>query len=111
MKQTSKPSTLNAERSKDSKEYLEKKAFFDKVLTIYGRNAVMEALEDNTITVHRLHLSNSNKDTGQLLGMKKIADQRGIEIRYHDKASLSRISKNAKQDQGVALDSGLDPFG
>ncbi|MFT7824018.1 MAG: 23S rRNA (guanosine(2251)-2'-O)-methyltransferase RlmB [Sulfurimonas sp.] len=111
MKQTSKPSTLNAERSKDSKEYLTKKAFFDKVLTIYGRNAVLEALEDNTITVHRLHLSKSNKDTGQLRRMKKIADQRGIEIRYHDKASLSRISKNAKQDQGVALDIVLEHFG
>lgn len=99
-----------SEHSKDSKEYLEKKAFFDKVLTIYGRNAVMEALEDNTITIHRLHLSKSNKDTDQLHRMRKIADQRGIEIRYHDKASLSRISKNAKQDQGVAMDIVLEHF-
>ena len=47
---------------KDSPEYLAKKAFFDKVLTIYGRNAVMEALEDEAIVIHKLHLSKSNKD-------------------------------------------------
>ncbi len=95
----------------DSKEYLVKKAFFDKVLTIYGRNAVMEALEDEAITIHKLHLSKSNKDADILENMKSIAKQRNIEIAYHDKQSLSRISKNAKQDQGVALDLVLEHFG
>jgi len=33
-----------------------------------------------------------------------MAKRRDIEVAYHDKQSLSRISKNAKQDQGVALD-------
>ena len=95
----------------DSKEYLAKKAFFDKVLTIYGRNAVIEALEDNAITIHKLHLSKSNKDAEILEEMKSIAARRGIEVKYHDKQSLSRISKNAKQDQGVALDIVLEHFG
>jgi len=95
----------------DSKEYLEKKAFFDKVLTIYGRNAVMEALEDGAVTIHKLHFSKSNKDATIIENMKKIAKQRNIEIVYHDKHSLSRISKNAKQDQGVALDLILEHFG
>ena len=96
---------------KDSPEYLVKKAFFDKVLTIYGRNAVMEALEDEAVTIHKLHLSTSNKDANVLDQMKKIAQQRGIQIAYHDKQALSRISKNAKQDQGVALDIVLEHFG
>ncbi len=95
---------------KDSPEYLAKKAFFDKVLTIYGRNAVMEALEDKAITIHKLHLSTSNKDASVLEQMKSIAKQREIEVAYHDKQSLSRISKNAKQDQGVALDIVLEHF-
>ncbi len=30
---------------------------------------------------------------------------------YHDKQALSRISKNAKQDQGVALDMVLEHMG
>ncbi|MDM5271675.1 23S rRNA (guanosine(2251)-2'-O)-methyltransferase RlmB [Sulfurovum sp. zt1-1] len=96
---------------KDSQEYLAKKAFFDKVLTIYGRNAVMEALEDDSITIHKLHLSKSNQPNEQLQRMTSLAESRCIEIRYHDKASLSRISKNAKQDQGVALDIVLEHFG
>jgi len=95
----------------DSKTYLAKKAFFDKVVTIYGRNAVMEALEDAQITIYKLHLSKSNKDATILENMKAIAQKRGIDIAYHDKQALSRISKNAKQDQGVALDLILEYFG
>jgi 23S rRNA (guanosine2251-2'-O)-methyltransferase len=95
----------------DSPQYLKKKAFFDKVLTIYGRNAVLEALEEPTITIHKLHLATSNKDAKVLEQMKAIAKQRGIEVAYHNKQSLSRISKNAKQDQGVALDIVLEHFG
>ena len=95
----------------DSPEYLEKRAFFDKVLTIYGRNAVMEALEDEMVTIHKLHLSKSNKDATVLEQMKEIAKKRDVEVAYHDKQSLSRISKNAKQDQGVALDIVLEHFG
>ncbi len=88
----------------DTEAYLAKKSFFDKIITIYGRNAVLEVLEDETITIHKLHLSNSNKSVAQLDRMVSIANTRDIEIAYHDKKSLSRISKNAKQDQGVALD-------
>lgn len=95
----------------DSPEYLAKKAFFDKVLTVYGRNPVMEALEDESVTIHKLHLSKSNKDAEVLEQMKSVAKKRDIEVVYHDKQSLSRISKNAKQDQGVALDIVLEHFG
>ncbi|HHD75786.1 MAG TPA: RNA methyltransferase [Campylobacterales bacterium] len=92
------------QEKQDSVEYLAKKAFFDKIITIYGRNAVLEALEDESIALHKLHLADSNKTNKQLERMVSLAKQRGIEIAYHDKKVLSRISKNAKQDQGVALD-------
>ncbi|CAA6803415.1 MAG: RNA methyltransferase, TrmA family [uncultured Sulfurovum sp.] len=88
----------------DSAEYLSKKSFFDKIITIYGRNAVLEALEDHTVSIHKLHFADSNKSAEQLIQMLKLAEERDIEIAYHDKKVLSRISKNAKQDQGVALD-------
>ena len=88
----------------DSADYLAKRAFYDKVLTIYGRNAVLEALEDRSITIHKLHLSTSNRPSAQLDKMVEIASGRGIEVFYHDKNALSRISRSAKQDQGVALD-------
>lgn len=89
---------------KDSQEYLDKKSFFDKILTIYGRNPVLEVLEDTSITIHKLHLADSNKPVPVIDRMIDIAKNRNIEIDYHDKKMLSRISKNSKQDQGVALD-------
>ncbi len=111
MSNSSQHSTLNTQHSQDdSPEYLAKKAFFDKVLTIYGRNAVMEALEDESITIHKLHLSRSNRPAPQLDEMVKIATLRGIEVVHYDKNALSRISKNAKQDQGVALDLLLEHY-
>ncbi|MEA3418623.1 MAG: 23S rRNA (guanosine(2251)-2'-O)-methyltransferase RlmB [Campylobacterota bacterium] len=94
----------------DSPEYLAKKAFYDRVLTIYGRNAVMEALEDKNIIIHKLHLSKSNRSAPQLDEMVKVASRRGIEVVLHDKNALSRISRNAKQDQGVALDLLLEHY-
>ncbi|MCB4759588.1 MAG: 23S rRNA (guanosine(2251)-2'-O)-methyltransferase RlmB [Sulfurovum sp.] len=95
---------------KDSKAYLEKKTFFDKVLTIYGRNAVFEALQDKCISIYKLHLSSSNKPAKILDQITKLAKKRNIEIAYHDKKALSYISKNTKQDQGVALDIVLEHF-
>jgi len=95
---------VQSNRKADSPEYLAKKAFFDKIITIYGRNAVLEALEDEGITIHKLHLSDSNRSAPELDKMQNIAKRRDIEISHHDKKALSRISKNAKQDQGVALD-------
>ncbi len=88
----------------DSQEYLNKKSFFEKMLTLYGRNAVLEALSDETIRIYKLHLSQSNQEAGVIEQIKALATSRRVEIAYHDKTALSRISKNAKQDQGVALD-------
>ncbi|MFT5659390.1 MAG: 23S rRNA (guanosine2251-2'-O)-methyltransferase [Sulfurimonas sp.] len=88
----------------DSQEYKDKKAFFEKVITLYGRNVVIEILQDSNIEVHKLHMADSNKTDGAIQTILDLAKQRNIEITYHAKKSLSRISKNAKQDQGVAID-------
>lgn len=88
----------------DSQEYIDKKAFFEKIITLYGRNVVIEVLQDSNIEVHKLHMADSNKTDGAIKTILSLAKQRDIEITYHAKNSLSRISKNAKQDQGVAID-------
>lgn len=88
----------------DSQEYLDKKAYFEKIITLYGRNVVIEVLQDSTIEIHKLHLSTSNKTDGAVNTILSLAKKRAIEVTYHDKNALSRISKNAKQDQGVAID-------
>jgi 23S rRNA (guanosine2251-2'-O)-methyltransferase len=95
----------------DSEAYIKKKKFFDKVLTIYGRNAVLEALQDSAISIYKLHLSDSNKPAKVLDEITQLAKRQNVEVAYHDKKALSRISKNAKQDQGVALDIVLEHFG
>ncbi len=88
----------------DSQEYKEKKAFFEKIITLYGRNVVVEMLQDNSIEIHKLHMASSNKPDGAIKKILRLAKERNIKITHHDKNTLSRISKNAKQDQGVAID-------
>ena len=89
---------------RDSQEYKDKKAFFEKIITLYGRNVVVEVLEDDTVEIHKLHMAESNKTDGVIKKILSLAKAKGIEIAWHDKSALSRISKNAKQDQGVACD-------
>jgi 23S rRNA (guanosine2251-2'-O)-methyltransferase len=88
----------------DSKEYINKKKFFDSVITLYGRNVVAEVLEDMDVEIHKLHMSKSNQIDGTIKKINALAKTRGVEVVMHDKKSLSRISKNSKQDQGVAVD-------
>jgi len=90
--------------AEDSQEYKDKKAFFEKIITLYGRNVVVEVLQDSSVEVHKLHMASSNKTDGAIKTILALAKTRKIEITYHEKNSLSRISKNAKQDQGVAID-------
>lgn len=88
----------------DSPAYLEKKRFFDSLMTVYGRKTVLEALQDPATFIYRLHLASSNKPVDILDGIIALAKKKGAEIIYHDRQALSRISKNASQDQGVAAD-------
>jgi len=88
----------------NSLAYQQKRDFFDKLITLYGRNVVLEVLQNSKINIHKLHLANSNKNENSLRLIVELAKQRKIPIVYHDKKALSRISKNSKQDQGVAAD-------
>ncbi|MCB1647324.1 MAG: hypothetical protein KDI36_17815, partial [Pseudomonadales bacterium] len=88
----------------DSEAYRAKKAFFSRLITIYGRKPVLEALEDADLNPWRLHLADSNRPTGIIADILALAERRGTEVRYHSRQALARISRNGKQDQGVALD-------
>ncbi|MCX2981440.1 RNA methyltransferase [Halieaceae bacterium IMCC14734] len=88
----------------DSPEFKDRKALFDRMITVYGRNPVLEALEDPNLECFRLHLADSNKPAAVLQKMQELAVQRGAEVCFHGKRELSRISRNGKQDQGVAAD-------
>lgn len=95
---------------KDSAEYQARKQFFDQMLTIYGRKPVLEALEDGTLPAYKLHLADSNREDGIVSQIKQVAERRGVAVAYHSRQALSRISRNGKQDQGVALDLQLPSY-
>jgi 23S rRNA (guanosine2251-2'-O)-methyltransferase len=84
--------------------YRQKKAFYDRVLTVYGRKPALEALRDPALECHTLHLAHSNREGGIVGELLAAAGKRGVEVRRHSREELSRISRNGKQDQGVALD-------
>lgn len=88
----------------DSVEYQQKKQFLSQMITIYGRKPVLEILNDSTLNIYRLHLAESNKQQGIVNEITTLAKQREIDVCYHDRQQLSRISKNSKQDQGVCVD-------
>ena len=81
-----------------------------KLLTIYGRKPVLEALEDPSLQLFRLHLAESNKTADIIRDIIRLAKSRNLDIQTHDKLALSRISKNSQQDQGVALDIHMPGF-
>ena len=88
----------------DSEAYRQKKSLFDKVLTVYGRKAVLEVLQDSALTCNGLHLAESNVEKGIVADIRRLAETRSIPVNFHSRLELSRISKNGKQDQGVAID-------
>lgn len=77
-------------------------------LTIYGRNPVIEALQEavtdpNAIKPLKLFLDQQARG-GQIQDMLALCRQLGIEVKRMSALELSRISRNGNQDQGVALD-------
>ncbi len=88
----------------DSTQYLEKKAFYRSLLTVYGRKPVLEAMQTGNVKAFRLHLADSNKAAGILDEITALAQAKGAEVQHHSRSELSRISKNSKQDQGVCVD-------
>lgn len=80
------------------------RALLDRLLTVYGRKPVQEALMDSSLQCLSLHLATSNREARVITDIRTRAEARGIPVQFHDRRELSRISKNGKQDQGVALD-------
>jgi 23S rRNA (guanosine2251-2'-O)-methyltransferase len=74
------------------------------MLTVYGRKPVREALDNPRLECGTLHLASSNRPGGIILELLQRARERGIPVREHSREALARISRNGRQDQGVALD-------
>jgi 23S rRNA (guanosine2251-2'-O)-methyltransferase len=94
----------------DSPVYSEKKARFSRMLTVYGRKPALEALHDESLSCHALHLADNNREGGIVAELTAQAARRGVAVLHHSRAELARISKNGKQDQGVAVDIACPEF-
>lgn len=80
------------------------------MMTLYGRQVVLSILEDLSVNVFRLHLAESNASSDIVNSIEKLATDRQVEIMRHSRQALSRISKNGRQDQGVAIDIQTDRY-
>jgi len=87
-----------------SPEYSLRKSRFERCLTVYGRKAVLEALQAPGVHCERLHLARSNREAEILEDIISLARRQGAEIREHERSALAHISRNAREDQGVAAD-------
>ncbi|NQX89500.1 MAG: RNA methyltransferase [Halioglobus sp.] len=85
-------------------DYNAKKSRFEKMLTVYGRKVALESLQNLNIACHTVHLARSNRETGIITEIRRSAEARGIPVRLHTRNALAHISKNSRQDQGVAVD-------
>ena len=90
--------------SEQDNNYQRRRRQFRGMLTVYGRKSTLEALSDTDLPCHALHLAESNRDSGIIRDILSLATQRGIPVQRHTREALSRISRNGRQDQGVAAD-------
>ncbi len=75
----------------------------DRWITVYGRKPVLEALRDRDLTVHKLLVARTAK--GPVIhDILRAAKKRGLRPQRVPANQVTRISKNARQDQGVVAD-------
>ena len=51
------------------------------MITVYGRNVVLEILEEKDITISKVHLADSNKKDGVISKIESLCERKNIEGR------------------------------
>ena len=88
----------------DSPEYLAKKAYYNRFITVYGKKAVQDLLTIHTdVQVERILVDKENRSEG-LRRIVQMAQKRNIPIKEMYRDQLTRISKNKDEDQGIVAD-------
>ena len=67
---------------------------------IYGKNAIIEALESGTREFNRILISNSSRPDEKLEKIKKLAKNNGVVFQFVGKEKLNQIAQEARH-QGV----------
>lgn len=75
----------------------------DRFITVYGRKPALEALADPAVTVDKLWIASNAR--GELIeDITAAARARGVRPERRPPRDVTRLSRNGRQDQGVALD-------
>lgn len=75
----------------------------DRYITVYGRNPVLEALEDSSVKVDKVLLARGLRGP-VIKAIARAAKTQKIQLTRVDTAQINRISRNSRQDQGVVAD-------
>ena len=94
----------------DSAEYLARRREHRRLMTICGRNPVLEALLRDDVQVVRLHVAEGSRGEG-LDRILQLARDKGVDVRLAPASRVSQISRNGRQDQGVAADVRTPAYG
>jgi 23S rRNA (guanosine2251-2'-O)-methyltransferase len=75
----------------------------ERVITLYGRMPVLEALQDSRALVSRVVIA--HRAQGDAIDrIVAAAAQRQVPVEWTDPASVTRMSRNGRHDQGVVAD-------
>lgn len=75
----------------------------DRFVTVYGRNPVIEVLDDHHLTVDKVVLAEGahGHGIGEILGL---ARDRGVPVQRASAERVKKLAGNGRQDQGVFAD-------
>lgn len=75
----------------------------DRFITVYGRKPALEVLGDGRIQIDKLWIARGSR--GELIDrITDAARRRGVSPAWKSAREVTRLSRNGRQDQGVALD-------
>lgn len=75
----------------------------DRFLTVYGRRPVLEALADDRLQIDKVLVAASARGP-EVAEIERLARARSVEVRRVAVSEVTRLSRNGRQDQGVAAD-------
>lgn len=88
----------------DSPEYLAKKKHFERMITVYGKNAVSDLLHvHREWTIERILVDRDNRSE-DIRKIVQTAQKRNIQVKEMTREQLTRISRNKDEDQGIVAD-------
>jgi 23S rRNA (guanosine2251-2'-O)-methyltransferase len=73
----------------------------DRLITVFGKKPVLEALADPALHVARVFLVKGDRSVASIA---RLAEERSVPVERRTADGVARISRDARHDQGVAAD-------